>query len=373
VATLIMDKPQVNFIQALRAIAALMVLVWHFRSSVKGEFEASVLNIFFANGFSGVDIFFVISGFIMIYSTGDKPGGALRAILFLVKRFARIWPLYAVGTLLYVMFLLSLGWFTSEEYKKLWPSLMFYPVMPAPTLDVGWTLNIEMYFYLIFALSLFFDKLRWYVAGVWITSTVILQNQLSGFAHWVGESSLILPILNQAIHPCIPEFFAGMLLGKFFMSRIFIRKEVGLVIAGLLVTFALWQYLSSFSAKPGIIGMGMGAVSLVAAFVVAEKSGCGWRPGPFLMWVGKISFSIYILHTTVGLAVTRILNQNGMSDYTHSIGYLAFLIMIIFALSAVSHEYVEVRLSQWFSKCMTRAVYSWVARDARGEATVDKL
>lgn len=372
-ATLTMDKPQVNFIQALRAVAALMVLVWHFRSSVTGEFEASALNIFFANGFSGVDIFFVISGFIMIYSTGDKPGGAMSAVLFLIKRFARIWPLYAVGTLLYVAFLISLGWFTSEEYKKLLPSLMFYPVTPAPTLDVGWTLNIEMYFYLIFAISLFFDKLRWYIAGIWITSTVLLQSQLSGFSEWVGESSLILPILNQAIHPCIPEFFAGMLLGKFFMSNAFIRRDVGLVVAGLLVTFALWQYLSSFSAKPGISGMGMGAVSLVAAFVIAEKSGCGWRPGYFLMWVGKISFSIYILHTTVGLAVTRILNQHGMSDYTHSLGYLAFLIMIVFALSALSHEYIEVRLSQKLSKLMTRAVYSSVERHAKGKATVGKL
>lgn len=61
-ATLTMDKPQVNFIQALRAIAALMVLVWHFRSSVTGKFEASVLNIFFANGFSGVDIFLSSAG-----------------------------------------------------------------------------------------------------------------------------------------------------------------------------------------------------------------------------------------------------------------------------------------------------------------------
>ncbi|AZF41743.1 hypothetical protein C4J87_1570 [Pseudomonas sp. R1-43-08] len=308
----------------------------------------------------------------MIYSTGDKPGGTLSAVLFLVKRFARIWPLYAVGTLLYVIFLLSLGWFTHEEYQKLLPSLMFYPVIPAPTLDVGWTLNIEMYFYLIFAFSLIFDKLRWYVAGIWITSTVVLQSQISGFSGWVGESSLILPILNQAIHPCIPEFFAGMLLGKFFMSNISVRRQTGLVVAGLLVTFALWQYLSSFSAKPGISGMGMGAVSLVAAFVIAEKSGSGWRPGAFLMWVGKISFSIYILHTTVGLAITRMLNQQGMSDYTNSIGYLAFLIMIIFALSALSHEYIEVRLSRRLSKFMIRAVYSSVARYTKGEATVDK-
>lgn len=52
-----MDKPQINFIQALRGIAALMVMIWHFRSTASGELESSILELFFKNGFSGVDIF----------------------------------------------------------------------------------------------------------------------------------------------------------------------------------------------------------------------------------------------------------------------------------------------------------------------------
>lgn len=353
------DKPQIDFIQALRAIAAMMVLMWHFRPQVKGELEASALTLFFSNGFSGVDIFFVISGFIMVYSTGGRPGGARSALEFLAKRFARIWPLYALGTGLYVLFLISLGWMTTEEYIKAALSLVFYPVSPAPTLDVGWTLNIEMYFYLVFAACLFSDRVRWLAAGIWIALTVIAQNLIYDFSSIPESLGFLVPVLTQAIHPCIPEFFAGMLIAYFFMSDFKITKFVGLPVAGVLISFASWQYLGGFYNKPGIYGMGSGAIALVLGFAVAEKSGSGWRPGPLVMWVGSISFSIYILHTIVGLAVTKSLGNTFLSGYLNSVGYIVFLTVLILALSALTHEYIEKRLSssisRYLSRCLARS------------------
>ncbi|MDD0974880.1 acyltransferase family protein [Pseudomonas fontis] len=350
------DKPQIDFIQALRAIAAMMVLIWHFRPQVKGDLEVSALTLFFSNGFSGVDIFFVISGFIMVYSTGGRPGGARSALEFLAKRFSRIWPLYAFGTALYVLFLMYLGWMTTGEYIKTALSLVFYPVSPAPALDVGWTLNIEMYFYLVFAVCLFFDRLRWLAAGVWIALTVITQNLISDFSSIPENLEFIVPVLTQAIHPCIPEFFAGMLIACFFMSNFKVAKSVGLPVAGVLVSFATWQYLGGFYNKPGIYGMGSGAIALVLGFAIAEKSGCGWRPGPILMWIGKISFSIYILHTTVGLVVTRALSGTFLSGYLNGVGYIVFLTVLILALSALTHEYIEKRLSSMLSRRLSRCL-----------------
>jgi len=346
------DKPQIHFIQALRAIAAMLVLIWHFKSTVKGELETSVLNLFFTNGFAGVDVFFVISGFIMVYATGGKGGGARQALLFLAKRFARIWPLYAFGTALYVVFLLALGWMTKEEYIKTALSLVFYPVTPAPTLDVGWTLNIEIYFYLVFAACLFFDRFRWLVAGVWIVATLLVQSTGTAFAFLPGSLGFMVPLLLQAIHPCIPEFFAGMLIAAFFMSDIRVAKGLGLPLAGVLIAFAAWQYLGSFYNKPGIYGMGASAIALVLGFAIAEKTGSGWRPGPLLMWLGNISFSIYILHTTVGLSLTRIISNTQFAGYINNIGYVIFMITLVLALSAVTHEFIEKRASAWLSRVL---------------------
>lgn len=342
------DKPQIHFIQALRAIAAMMVLIWHFKP--KGESASPTLDFLFFNGFAGVDIFFVISGFIMVYTTGGRRGGAKQALLFLAKRIARIWPLYAFGTLLYVVFLFSLGWLTSDYASKSVLSLAFYPVPPHPVLDVGWTLNIEMYFYIVFAACLAFDKLRWIVASIWVFATILAQMGNYNFSFIPESISFVLPLLIQAVHPCIPEFFAGMLIALFFMSGIKIKKSVAIPVASILISFAAWQYIDGFYNRPGIYGMGASAISLVLALAIAEKSGFGWRPGRLVMWIGNISFSIYILHTTVGLAVTRFFMGTDLSSYTHGVGYVVFITVIVLSLSAVTHEYIEKRASSRLSR-----------------------
>ena len=348
----------------------MMVLIWHFRPSIKGDIESSLLTLFFANGFSGVDVFFVISGFIMVYSTGGHAGGAKNSLIFLAKRFARIWPLYAVGTLLYVIFLFVLGWMTTEEYIKAFLSLLFYPVSPAPILDVGWTLNIEIYFYVIFALCLLFDRLRWIVASAWILITVVTQYLVSDFSFLPSGMRFLVPILNQAIHPCIPEFFAGMLIAAFFMSRLKVPRSIGLAAGALLISFAAWQYIDGFYNKPGIYGMGASAIALVLGFAITEKSGSGWRPGALLMWLGNISFSIYILHTIVGLAVTKALMLTRFADYLHGIGYFSFLTILILVLSAISHELVEKRLSSRLNHFIISAIQSRFQKNEGKSETV---
>lgn len=325
----------------------MMVLIWHFKP--KGEYASPVLDFLFNNGFAGVDVFFVISGFIMVYTTGGRAGGSRQAILFLAKRVARIWPLYAFGTALYLVLLFALGWLTTDEIVKTVKSLVFYPVSPAPTLDVGWTLNIEMYFYVVFAVCLMFDRVRWVAAGIWVLATIIAQLHPSSFAFVPDSVGFLVPVLVQAVHPCIPEFFAGMLIAAFFMSGIKVNRSIGMPIASLLIAFAAWQYLDGFYNKPGIYGMGASAIAVVLGLAVAEKSGSGWRPSVATMWVGNISFSIYILHTTVGISVTRILMGTSLQPYTYGLGYVVFLTVIVIALSAVTHELIEKKASSLLS------------------------
>lgn len=87
-----------NGIQALRAVAVVFVLFSHlFR--VEGKYAAeTILPNATLIGVSGVDIFFVISGFIMVYVTDGKRDGLLRAIEFLYRRAVRIYPIYWVYT-----------------------------------------------------------------------------------------------------------------------------------------------------------------------------------------------------------------------------------------------------------------------------------
>lgn len=149
-----------DFVQALRGIAALIVVVYHGARFISPYFEGWGWRLFGSGGSMGVDLFFVISGFIMAYTTRHADGTPRYAYEFAVKRLARIWPAYVVASLLYVVSTRGWGWITANTDTVL-ETLTFVPlsfdtptVIHYPSLAVGWTLNYEMHFYFVFAVSL---------------------------------------------------------------------------------------------------------------------------------------------------------------------------------------------------------------------------
>lgn len=152
-------KDQLQAVQILRALAALAVVAFHYAQSLADDFGFFAANPF-PMGSDGVDVFFVISGFIMAYTT--EPQDQRSAAQFAWKRLARILPLYWALTLtvfaigLAAPQLLSAGAASLTELAK---SLAFIPYeradgMVVPVLFLGWTLNYEMFFYAVFAAAL---------------------------------------------------------------------------------------------------------------------------------------------------------------------------------------------------------------------------
>ena len=110
------------------------------------------------HGAMGVDLFFILSGFLMVYTTRTLPGGVADARVFLLKRIVRIWPAYAVLTGLTFLTLQGVhGLVEPAGREALLKTLLFVPVDPynplyfSMALPVGWTLTFEMYFYVVFA------------------------------------------------------------------------------------------------------------------------------------------------------------------------------------------------------------------------------
>jgi exopolysaccharide production protein ExoZ len=160
-------KDQLVSIQVLRAIAALAVVAFHFTVSLQQDFHLTT-DLLFQAGASGVDVFFVISGFIMSYTTAGL--GQRSPASFAFKRLARIVPLYWVMTLavfglgLVAPALFHLGGASPGQLLK---SLFFIPYtrpdgMNEPVLFLGWTLNYEMFFYSVFAVALMISR-RFYL------------------------------------------------------------------------------------------------------------------------------------------------------------------------------------------------------------------
>ena len=170
-------KPLIPTIQYLRAIAAMMVVWHHAREQLPG------LKFFFPSEFgpSGVDLFFVISGFIMVATT-TGPG---RPFNFIARRLIRVVPLYWLLTCTMV----ALAWKLPQLFRTIdlapahvLQSLLFiphyspsFPGMAWPVLVPGWTLNFEMFFYAVFAatLSLAQPMRLWALAAVMSTLVIV--------------------------------------------------------------------------------------------------------------------------------------------------------------------------------------------------------
>jgi len=165
----------------------------------------------------------VISGFIMVHITSKKPAGLKSSVFFVVERLTRILPTYYIA--LFFAFYLSweVGFFVNpEKIQNIISALTFTPYMdtyPPLYVDAGglfvvrWTLNYELYFYLIFSLCLLFNKR---ISGmlIWVASTALLGVALtSSFTLSTAGYKTGSPLLSFLTNPIIAEFFIGILAG----------------------------------------------------------------------------------------------------------------------------------------------------------------
>ena len=184
---------RIDSIQILRGIGAILILLFHLSFINRGEFA--------------VDIFFCISGFILMYTTQKNTDHML------LKRLIRILPLYYIVT--FVMFFIikiipSLALMSSANVSYLIKSLFFIPYVSmgadsnnyvVPLVSIGWTLNLEMYFYLIFTLA---NKISNKNRGL-ITSIILIIVALIGFV--VNCNNLIFKFITNSV---ILEFVFGI-------------------------------------------------------------------------------------------------------------------------------------------------------------------
>ncbi|WP_110685811.1 acyltransferase family protein [Salinicola aestuarinus] len=321
-------------VQALRALAAWVVVFHHFMQ-VFFSFEASnwVEALFSTRGQVGVDIFFVISGFVITVSTQGK---RLSSPRFLIHRFIRVAPaywLYTAITALVIVFASDVMPEYAFSVTGLLKSLLFIPAEnPAgygyyPILPVGWTLNFEMLFYLVFALSLTLGR-RYRLWAVVLS--IIAINTL--FAHQPFLSSFYTD-------PIIFEFLLGVGLGVIHARRGLPEGRFWppLAIAASLGTILL------FNDPPGalrFVGWGLPSALLVIAVIGLESRIGGHR---FFKAVGDWSYSTYLIHILVLWPGHYLLTQRfGLNPYPA----LALCVPLIALLSWLSYELVEKRLSR---------------------------
>jgi peptidoglycan/LPS O-acetylase OafA/YrhL len=293
-------------VQGLRAIAAVLVVFVHL-GGPQG-FTATNLGhqdpfwLVHPIGNTGVDLFFAISGLIMIVTTTRVRHGLSGAGKFLLRRAIRIYPPYVVVTL--ILFIPRIFHpARASTTSGLLPSLTLWPTAEFPILFVGWTLTYEMYFYLIFAASILVpNRYKFAVLAGWAALTVAVALTVSQLS----------PLLGLIGGPLNLEFLLGVAVGQMLLTNR-LRAPVASIIvgvAGVLVTYLLWIGPGHDvpNAWVRVLGVGLPAALILYGVVGLEHKGT--RLPKKINQLGDMSYALYLVHPIVlagaGVAVRRL-------------------------------------------------------------------
>jgi exopolysaccharide production protein ExoZ len=278
-------------IQALRAVAALLVVLLHAFETWGERVDPAAPGVNWENGAAGVDIFFIVSGFVMVISSRRLVDRAGAWLIFLQHRVVRIVPLYWLLTTVKILAVVLLGDVvlrTTLDINFVAGSYLFLPVTDSaghfrPVLPVGWTLTYEFLFYLLFAaaLAIRVDVLRIVVPGLGLCAVLALV-RTGTWPAWT--------ILFDTI---VVEFVFGVMLAKWTLRGFRLPPAIagGLVLAG----FALILILPMVAENARVLTWGIPAFAIVAGAVSLEPLVAPSLPR-WLLTLGDVSYSIYLSH-----------------------------------------------------------------------------
>jgi exopolysaccharide production protein ExoZ len=328
-----MEKQKLNSIQVLRGIAAMMVLLAHAPMATKppaGPFADFPWRI----GAMGVDVFFIISGFVIAMVTERTRSGSAD---FLRNRLTRILPMYLVAS----TFLLTLAPISAS---KIWNTLFFIPLFDGhaytnPAHWFGWSVALEMWFYMIFSAVLAFARQTAFTTYI----TVIVSAVMITFFY---EGDWFAPHFLGS--PLALEFVLGLLLYR-CRHKLGFRVSVCMMLIGALLMWEAgsarpWLAIHDDSLASSKVAMlrvatwGLPSLLVVAGFVGLDLTTKIRWPAS-LVWMGNISYSFYLMQPFAIIAM-RIAHV--------SVWWVAFLWMfsITTVLAGLANMYIEVPLTR---------------------------
>ncbi|WP_336973119.1 acyltransferase [Sphingobium aromaticiconvertens] len=329
----------IRSVQYWRAIAALTVVIAHILLHPMPFPDPTYRRL----GSFGVLLFFVISGFIMVYTTGR---GRFDPADFLRRRIERVAPLYWLVTFAVAMMAIvtpSLLRNTTFSFQQLLLSCLFIPYARAdgeivPLMKLGWSLNYEIFFYILFATTFRLTAVQRVASMAGGFLFIILLGQMIGFTQ---------PIAYFYTQPVILSFCVGMGIGLCILNEQLWRKMPGPIFWAIL---AALLFTAGFMVTPdAAVNMATDACFTLASaamllFGLRVKSGIA--PSPVGLFLGDISYAIYLVHMYVVAAVALIVSR--LFGAPSLLLTIPLTIGITIAVSGLVHHMFEKPVRRWF-------------------------
>ncbi len=323
-------KPKYVALQALRGLAAALVVYVHALATYTDKIDPTFISTMSGLGELGVKIFFCISGFIIFNSSRNMKPGFSSVGVFLRRRIIRVAPIYWIATAIYSLKLYIQGSpITFEAFLK---SLLFIPYsnedgLMHPVLGQGWTLNYEMFFYVIFGLALLFSKTK----RVFVVSCILI------FLMFLRSFDVVKDGVNsiESIFFFLSEnylmyFLFGLLIALLIEKKVIVIKRFNEIKKTLAIIslLAIYLLLRSLNVIPSewleVVAVIISVTCLLICVLGASSAKADLREGRLNRIsevIGDASYSTYLTHGFVMGPIARAVSLSGIyiSPQTFSI------------------------------------------------------
>ena len=336
------EKNNLNLVQVLRGIASLLVVLLHTTVNAKEIFKKDFLGGFFSFGGAGVDIFFVLSGFIITYTSAKgltQPG---KMLPFLRRRFVRIFPTYWIIITLFILLQLALPSFYKTHYdftiSNICSTIFLLPGHPMVN-GVSWTMSYELFFYALFSLAFLLPNKKLSFALAMLCGLVITALALLGYNFENGNKWIDL-----LTSPMNVEFFMGVIIGA-LVWRIPARSSLPLIITGSLLFLASAIFFDlNYRLLPNafnrVLIFGVPSFLIIAGLVRFELNK-KIAVHNVLLSLGEASYSLYLLHLPVVAGCIRIIAKFNIQNNVILHGLMFVMIVVICWASILFFKLIE--------------------------------
>lgn len=359
-------------IQILRGVAALMIVVHHCGVETARLAAAAGRDpLFDENPWGwGISLFFVISGFIMVVTSGDAFGQPGAAADFMRRRLIRIVPLYwavttvALGAALVLPNLMKMP---SGDVMYAIGSYLFWPMMRAdgnirPLATPGWTLNLEMMFYAVFAFALLFRR-RTGLLILFGALGLLIAARVSGLAQGVA--------LSFWGDPIIVNFMLGVLIGVAYQNGMRVSRTTALTLAACGFTMVFFPIVPEgapddfwprvLDAIPSVLvlfGLALGPQ--------ADENSRAWQQA---LLIGDASYSLYLTHEFL-LRPLYLVWKKSLLETVPLWTFIPLGIAISVAAALLTYRYFERPTTVWLNRLTKPGRKRWLAAQPRQSSAV---
>ncbi|WP_081413975.1 acyltransferase family protein [Chryseobacterium daeguense] len=341
---------KISQITFTRFVAAIAIVISHFNKDLF-LYKIKYISDIFLRANIGVSYFFILSGFIMIVAYHRK--AKIDYLDFYRNRFARIYPLYVLGLLLYLV-----TKYSGFSFYRLFLYLSgLQSWIPGDALVLnfpGWSISVEFLFYLIFPLlyNHFYSKENksiWVITAlIWI-GTQFFTNLYVNSGAYKGPHTVSYEFIHYFPLLHVNEFLAGNLAGLFFIKN-FRERNYDITIVLIFTAVLLSLIFIPLNFHNGL----MAVLFIPLIYFISCNKGLlttvfSLKP---LEYLGEISYAVYIVHIPVLYILRMVLWEYFQIYESNSVFWIYMAVLLL--VSAVFYQFIEKPLREYLKKLKVR-------------------